>query len=267
MILAALLLLQQVPLPTVGDTVWVSRSLRAPAGSVVRPAPWPDDPTADVQPLGPAVVSRLGDSIEIRYPLVAWTPGEHPVDIPGPTIIGPGARVDSLPSRPATVFIGSVIPDSADVDSLAPQPPDQAVARAEHAWLPLIEFTALGLAMAAGALLFLRRQRREITPTPTAPPPRPDVLRWAGSGELRAAQGAALARLRAVIAAAVPAAHPGLGIDACLEVLRSAKREWPLLELEGLLQALEAERFAPTQGDPDLVERADGLGSRLERAG
>src|SRR5690348_3318775 len=102
MILAALLLLQQVPLPTVGDTVWVSRSLRAPAGSVVRPAPWPDDPTADVQPLGPAVVSRLGDSIEIRYPLVAWTPGEHPVDIPGPTIIGPGARVDSLPSRPAT---------------------------------------------------------------------------------------------------------------------------------------------------------------------
>jgi hypothetical protein len=267
MILAALLLLQQAPLPTVGDTVWVSRSLRAPAGSVVRAAPWPDDPAADIQSLGPAVVSRRGDSVEIRYPLVGWTPGAHEVDIPGPTILGPGALVDSLPSRPATLFIGSVLPDSILPDSLSPQPADAAVGGAETSWLPFVEFSLLGLALAAAALLFRRRQAgAEVTPTATAPPV-PDVLRWAGTGELRAAQGAALARLRAVIVAQVPAAHPGLAIDDCLALLRGARRDWPLLEIEGLLHALEAERFAPDAGDPDLVERADALGSRLERAG
>jgi hypothetical protein len=267
MIVAVLLLLQQAPAPTVGDTVWVSRSLRAPTGSVVRAAPWPDDPAADVQPLGPAVVSRRGDSVEIRYPLVGWTPGAHEVDIPGPTILGPGALVDSLPSRPATLFIGSVLPDSVRPDSILPQPPDAAVGGAETSWLPFVEFSLLGLALAAAALTFRRRRPGEVVaPSPVAAPV-PDVRRWAGSGELRAAQGAALSRLRTVIAAEVPAAHPGLAIDACLAVLRGARREWPLLELEGLLHALEAERFAPTAGDPDLVERADALGSRLEREG
>ena len=58
-----------------------------------------------------------------------------------------------------------------------------------------------------------------------------------------------------------------LRYDDCLAILRAAKRDWPLLEIEGLLLALEAERFAPTAGDPDLVERADALGARLERAG
>jgi hypothetical protein len=265
MIVVALLLLQQASAPTVGDTVWVSRSLRAPAGSVVRAAPWPDDPAADIQPLGPAVVSRRGDSVEIRYPLVGWTPGSHEVDIPGPTILGPGALVDSLPSRPATVFIGSVLPDSLRADSILPQPPDAAVGGAETSWLPFVEFTLLGLALAAGAMV-IRRHRRGEEVAPVVPaPPVPDVMRWAGSGELRAAQGAALARLRAVISTAVPAAHAGLAIDDCLAVLRSAQREWPLLEIEGLLHALEAERFAPTTGDPDLVDRADALSARLER--
>jgi len=267
MILAVLLVLQQPAAPTVGDTVWVSRNLRAPTGSVVRAAPWPEDAAADLQSLGPAVVSRRGDSVEIRYPLVGWTPGAHEIDIPGPTILGPGALVDSLPSRPATVWIGSVLPDSIPPDSLAPQPPDAAVGGAGTAWVPILQFTLLGLAVAALVLVFRRRGPREVPAPVATAPPVPDVIRWAGAGELRAAQGAALSRIRAVIAAQVPAAHPGLAIDDCLAVLRGAKRDWPLLEIEGLLQALEAERFAPTAGDPDLVERADVLGAKLERAG
>ena len=46
-----LLLLWQGTAPTVGDTVWVTRMVRVPAGAVVRPTPWPDTPDADVQPL------------------------------------------------------------------------------------------------------------------------------------------------------------------------------------------------------------------------
>jgi hypothetical protein len=52
-----------------------------------------------------------------------------------------------------------------------------------------------------------------------------------------------------------------------MAVLRSVRPDWPLLELEGLLLALESERFAPGEGDPDLVDRADALRATLERLG
>lgn len=267
MILALLVALQQQPAPTVGDTVWVARSLRAPAGSVVRAAPWPDDAAADVQSLGAATVSRRGDSVEIRYPLVAWTPGEHPVEIPGPTILGPGALIDSLGPQPVTLFIASVLPDTVDPDSTAPRPPDGTVGRSEVAWLPLLEFAALAAALVAAVLLFGRRDAKVTAPAPAAPIPPPDVMRWAQEGEVRVALAAAQAQLRAEIVRAVPAAHPGLSAWHCVDVLRSARPDWPLLEIEGLLLALDAERFGAGPGDPDLVDRADAMRSRLARGG
>lgn len=264
MILLALVLLQQAA-PTVGDTVWVARSLRAPVGSIVRAAPWPDDATADVQSLGPATVSRRGDSVEIRYPLVVWTPGEHPVEIPGPTILGPGASIDSLGPQPVTLYVASVLPDSIDPDSTPPRPPDGMVGRAEVAWLPLLQFAALALALGAAVIHFGRRKPRDAVPEVPTPIITPDVMRWAEEGEVRVALAAAQAQLRAVIAEAVPAAHTGLSAEHCLEVLRLARPDWPLLEIEGLLLGLDAERFAAGQGDPDLVDRADALRSRLVR--
>ena len=53
----------------------------------------------------------------------------------------------------------------------------------------------------------------------------------------------------------------------CVARLRGVRPDWPLLEIEGLLHALEGERFAPGAGDPDLVDRADALRSTLERMG
>jgi hypothetical protein len=267
MILLLVALLQQPAAPTVGDTVWVARSLRAPAGSVVRAAPWPDDATADVQSLGAATVGRRGDSVEIRYPLVIWTPGEHEVDIPGPTILGPGAAIDSLGSIPVTLFIASVLPDTIDPDSTPPRPADGPVGRAEVAWLPLLEFLTLAIALGAGVILFGRREKRAGVTPAAAAVASPDVLRWAREGEVRVALAASQAQLRAEIARAVPAAHPGLAAGHCVEVLRAARPDWPLLELEGLLLALDAERFGAGQGDPDLVDRADAMRSRLARGG
>jgi hypothetical protein len=98
-------------------------------------------------------------------------------------------------------------------------------------------------------------------------PPEPDVVRWANDGELRAAQAGARDRLRRAIARAVPAAAERLDVDQCMAQLRVARPAWPVLELEGLLTALDAERFAPERGDPDLVQQADALRGRLERAG
>ena len=264
---ASLLLLQQTPAPPVGDTVWVSRTVRVPPGAVLRPAPWPDDAEGVVQPLGLPVLARHGDSVDIRYALVAWAPGEHQLDIPGPALLGPGAATDSLPSQPVTLFIASVIPDSINVDSAAVQPPAATVGRNEYSWTPLLEFALLGIALGMGFLyLGRRRAQREVVPGTNAAVAA-DPVRWARSGELRAAQATALAALRAAVVHAVPSATPALDTASCLAILRGVRPDWPLLELEGLLLALEAERFAPGEGDPDLVDRADALRVTLERLG
>lgn len=262
-----LFLQAQRPAPTVGDTVWAARTVHVPAGAVVRPTPWPDAVDSPVQSLGAPSLERHGDSLTLRYPLVVWTPGEHPVEVPGPVLLGPGAAMDSLPDEATTLFIESVLPDSVDPDSAPPQPADLAVAAEETSWGVVLEFAALGAALAYGALRFWRRRRRAPVVTVATSLPVPDVVRWAGGGELRAALAAARARLRQAIARGVPEAAERLDLERCLVVLRSARPEWPLLELEGLLLALDAERFAPGQADPDLVERADALRGRLERAG
>jgi hypothetical protein len=264
---AGLALQVQAAVPTVGDTVWVSRTVTVRAGAVVRPAPWPDEAGGVVQPLGPPMTIRHGGAVEIRYPLVVWSSGEHRIDIPGPAILGPGAATDSLDSEPATLFVRSVLPDSLDPDSAAPQPLAETLGGTEISWRPLIQFALLGAALAAGALWLGRRRRPRDESVTVATPPAPDAIGWAKAGELRAAQAAALARLRAIVARAVPAASAGLDTESCLRMLRPVRPDWPLLELEGLLLGLEAERFAPGEGDPDLVDRADALRSELERQG
>lgn len=261
------LLQLQAPAPTVGDTVWAARTVFVPAGAVVRPTPWPDETDSPVQPLGAPVLERHGDSLTIRYPLVVWTPGEHPVEIPGPVLLGPGAAMDSLPAEATTLFIENVLPDSVDPDSAAPQPAAQAVATSERSWPTLFEFVVLGVALAAATFRFARRRSRAAAIAAPPPPPAPDVVRWAGAGELRAAQAAARGRLRQTIARLVPEAAERHDLERCLAILRTARPEWPLLEIEGLLTALDAERFAPALGDPDLVERADALRAGLERTG
>lgn len=262
-----LLALLQVQAPTVGDTVWAARTIYVRPGAVVRATPWPEETESPVQSLGAPVLERRGDSLTLRYPLVVWTPGAHPIEIPGPVLLGPGTAMDSLPAESATLFLESVIPDSVNVDSAPPEPAALAVTAPETSWWVLFEFVLLGAALAFAALRLARRRTRIVEPRPDSPVAAPDIVRWAGEGEVRAAQAAAGARLRQVVARAVPAASEALDLGACLAVLRPARPEWPLLELEGLLTALDAERFAASAGDPDLVERADRLRAELERMG
>jgi len=85
--LLLLLALTQAPLPQVGDTVWLVRTIAAPAGRVVRVAPW--NPEGAVEALGPGILVRRGDSLDVRYPAVGWLPGSHAVEVPGPVLVSP----------------------------------------------------------------------------------------------------------------------------------------------------------------------------------
>ena len=70
----------QQGLPTVGDTIWVSRTVDLPPGRTLRPADWAAaDP---VELLGPPRI-RLGEGrAELAYPVAVWRTGTHTIEIP-----------------------------------------------------------------------------------------------------------------------------------------------------------------------------------------
>src|SRR6185503_1511465 len=115
--LAALLL--QGPQPTVGDTIWLTRSVEVPSGHVVRAADW--DPADPVELLGRPRVVVTGDSAEIAYSVVIWRPGPQLIELPGPLLLGPGRSVDSLSGERVRLEVRSVLPATGR-DTLSPQP-------------------------------------------------------------------------------------------------------------------------------------------------
>ena len=236
-------LLLQVGLPSVGDTIWVRRVVAAPPGRAVRAAEW--SPTDMVEVLGrPRVVVR-GDSVEVAYPVTVWAPGAHVVQVPGPLVVGADGRVDSLPSTTVTLTAGTVLP-ARPSDSLAPQPATAPIATHERTPRPLVALLGLALLVVVPAQLWWRRRGRPTTLAPVGPAHLAEVPveRWAEAGEPRAVIGAAVARLREVIAARAPEAQAELETDACLAVLAEIRPAWPLVELGELLHALDEARFA-----------------------
>ena len=94
--LLLLLSLLQAQSPQVGDTVWLVRTILAPSGREVRVAAW--NPEGAIETLGPGVLVRRGDSLDIRYPAVGWLPGAHTVEVPGPVLVSPDGTTDSMPA-------------------------------------------------------------------------------------------------------------------------------------------------------------------------
>jgi hypothetical protein len=243
----AIVLAAQAALPTVGDTIWLRRSLRIPAGYVVRPAEWqPSDP---IEAIGRPRVEASGDSVEISYPVVVWQPGQHVVELPGPLLLGPGGTVDSLAGMRLQVHVRSVLPVLAGDSLPDPQPRASLVARSEQTLGPLFVLWGVSLMLLLPLHLWWRR-RGKPAPTPvtlTAPPEIP-LARWADAGEYRALVHVSSTELRAAVAQRVTAAHSGLDTRRLLDELSSARPDWPLQELSRLLTALDEARFGLRPG-------------------
>lgn len=243
--LPLLLLLQaQATLPQVGDTVWLVRTIPVPAGREVRVASW--SPEGAVEALGPGVVVRRGDSLDIRYPAVGWLPGSHRVDVPGPVLVAPDGATDSLPGETYTVTIASVLPPLPGDSLPPPQPEAGPILLPERNPGPVV----VGLLL-AGVLLaplhYWRRRRRgaAAAPAATTPTPVPEapVDAWAEAGEPRAVLAAAATRLRMAAGAAPPP------------------------EATALLEVLDTTLYGPGDARPALAsaEAALALAASLER--
>jgi hypothetical protein len=243
MIGAAVWLMLQTSSPTVGDTIWVSRTVAVPAGRTLRAGDWrPDDP---IEVLGPPRIVERGDSTGILYPIVVWRPGTLAVEVPGPLLLGAGGGVDSLPPLKVTLQVASVLPQVPRDSTLEPQPRADVVPRGVRSILPLL------LALAV-AILFLAplhwwwRRRGPATSSKPAPSPikvAPPIGEWADAGEGRAVLASVTAGLRNAIALRTPSAHRGLDNAALLELLAAERPDWPVDEIDLLLRTLDEARF------------------------
>ncbi|HEY6948078.1 MAG TPA: hypothetical protein VI297_04600 [Gemmatimonadales bacterium] len=247
MIAWLLALLLQARLPTVGDTIWVTRTVAPPPGRAVRAAEWA--PTDEVELLGrPRVIPR-GDSTAVAYPVTVWAPGSHVVQVPGPLLVGGDGELDSLPPMSVILTAASVLPGGPR-DTLAPQPAAPTVATHEHTLKPLLALWALAALVIVPAHLWWRRRGRAPAVAPVGPAGSPElpVVRWAEAGEPRAVVGATVERLRGLIVGQIPEARPDLDTDALLTVVAAARPDWPVGELADLLHALDEARFAHGPG-------------------
>jgi hypothetical protein len=228
--------------PTVGDTIWLSRSIAVPAKHVVRTADW--DPADPVELLGRPQIVLTGDSARVTYAIVIWRPGSIAVDLPGPLLLGPGGSIDSLRPQRMTLTIKSVLPTGVPDSAIKPQPRASFVAQRVVSPLPLLVLWALSLILLVPLHLWWR-QRGTVAPlpTPTMPPVEPPLSRWADDGEYRAVASVSAGRLRAVIAQRVAPAHAGLDTERLLSELAAVRPEWPLRELGKILRALDQARF------------------------
>ncbi|MEO8635172.1 MAG: hypothetical protein ABI587_07835 [Gemmatimonadales bacterium] len=260
----ALLLLLQAGLPTVGDTIWIERTVTLPAGADVRPGEWL--PEGDIGLLGRPIVQRAGGEATIRYPAVAWRTGTHTVVVPGPVIVLPDGRTDSLPPESRTLQVLSVLPADTAPERLAVQPEAGLVSqRITEPW-PLVAFLLLA------TLLFLPirwwwRRRGPPMPAmvPSAGPTALPLDAWSEAGESRAVAAIAHRVLRLAMLGQLPGVPAGLVDSRLVRIMEEQRPQWPVPELATVLRALEVAQFSETgQGESlALATRAMDLAQRI----
>lgn len=192
LILLALAQPQPQPQPqpsTVGDTVWLEIRVPLQARQILRAQTWELGEVGQV--LGPPLVELTPDSAVVRYPVTFWFPGRHPVAVPGPIVVNPEGRSDTLPARRLQVEVASVLPPDTNRDSTPPRPQAGVIPQAGRSLLPL-GVLWIGLLGLAGLVAWrLARARRPRSPAPRAAPVPVDfpglLDRWAEAGELKTA--------------------------------------------------------------------------------
>lgn len=263
----ALLLLLQGPLPTVGDTIWIERSVEAPAGAEVRASPWA--PEGMISLLGRPLLRREGALVIVAYPAVAWSAGRHVVSVPGPVVIRADGTTDSLPSESHTIDVVSVLPAGRSPDSVELQPQTGIIAERVTSPLPLLAALLIATALFSGFRWWWQRRGPPAgTPRVAGVPTVPPLAEWSEDGEHRAVAAVAALDLRRVVVRQLPGVPAGVVTSRLIRIVAEQKPAWPAEEIATLLRALESAQFAEAPGAEvvALAERAGRLAAKLEPA-
>jgi hypothetical protein len=243
-------------IPTVGDTIWVTRSVDLPPGRTLRAADW--EAADPVELLGPPRITVGESKAEIAYPVAIWRTGSHTLQIPGPLLLAADGSVDSLAGQTVTLDVASVLPRPATDTSLRPQPRADFVPRPATTPLPLILLLVVAIAILIPLHRWWRRRGKPVVRSAgleSGGPAIPPLEQWADAGESRAVAAAATARLRLALAARLPDASPSLDTETVIARIAEHRPEWPVRELADLLHQLDRTRFG-TGALPDAVTLA-----------
>lgn len=252
------------PRPTVGDTIWLERTVAAAPGWRVRVAKL--DPGPLSEPLGDPVLVRVPGGWTVRYPVVAWAPGVMATEMPPLWRLGPDGSADSLPGGTATFRVASVIGDS--VPAPSPRPALAPLRLARRTPLPALAAALLSAGMLVALLAWRRRSPRAARPAPDLDldlDPEIADARWVAAGEPRAVAARAAHLLRGAIAHAVPEAHGALSTAECLTTVERTRPNAPVRQLRDVLGALDQVAFASAHGVDvaPLAARARALAEEL----
>jgi hypothetical protein len=166
--------------------------------------------TGEITAYGPPQLFGVeeGDSRSARYELAAWNVGAVTLPVGEVLILAGGAEL-RIPLPDVTIQVGSVLPQEADADTLAWEPPADVVG---SNWSMAEKLAAGGLALAlllAVAFYMRRRSATQPVPLPALKPPREraleglDILARSGlieAGEFKAVYSAISHVLRVFLA-------------------------------------------------------------------
>ncbi|MBC7841273.1 MAG: hypothetical protein H7099_03140 [Gemmatimonadaceae bacterium] len=253
---------------TVGQPFDVSMRAVPPSGRQAI-APAVPDTGGIVEPLDPARVTRRGDTLSVRYRLIAWQPGVLTIPF-GPVLMRRDSSEISVPVD-VRVVVASVLP--ADSSDRVPKDPRGLFPPVTHWWDRWWQW-ALGAVLAATMLYLLyrrRTRRREPEPVTESPLMRAEAAfaRLDARALLSAGEGGRHVALAAEIVRQYLAdLEPSLALALTnAELLRAVEpiQGMPDKQIALLLQDVDAVRFGGRRIDPDAVRRVSGVARELVR--
>jgi hypothetical protein len=254
---------------TVGEPFTLQLRAVPPGGRVARPPAVPDT-GGIIEPLDPALVTRRGDTVFVRYRLIAWQPGVLTIPL-GPVIMRRGES-DLSVAVDARIVVRSVLPpDSADRNPKVPR----ALFASSRPWWAQWWLWALGTALLMTLMVMLRqmwRARRE-RPRLAAQTPlqraeralaRLDARQLAVAGE----GGRQIALSGEIVRRFLSEIEPSLALSmTSAEVLRAAEAfiGIPHGRLAKFLAEVDSVRFGGRPASRAMADGVTGLARELVR--
>jgi hypothetical protein len=253
---------------TVGQPFVVSLRAIPPKGRQAIPPTVPDTGGL-VEPLDPAIVTRRGDTLSVRYRLIAWEPGVLTIPL-GPVLMRRDANEVSVPLD-VRVVVASVLPPEAA--NRVPRNARELFPVSARWWERWWQWMLALLMTVAAVYLFERWRRRERTPVSEAVSPlsvaeaafaRLDARRLPDAGE----GGRHVALAAEIMRQYLAMVEPTLALALTnAELLRAVAPipGMPDRQLALVLDQVDRVRFGGTRVDDTTAQRVAGLARELVR--
>ena len=253
---------------TVGQPFIVALRAIPPRGRLAL-APAVPDTGGIVEPLDPAIVMRRGDTLSVRYRLLAWQPGVLSIPF-GPVLMRRDSSDLQVPVD-VRVVVASVLP--ADSSDRIPKDPRNLFPFVTHWWDRWWQWALALVGVASVLYLLWRWTASRPTPVPVLATPvaraalafdRLDARALTAAGE--GARHVAL--VSEIVRQYLTEIEPALALSFTnAELLRAIEpiAGIPDKQLALLLQDVDGIRFGGGRADPIAVQRVSGLARELVR--